>query len=216
MANYIIIGGDGKEYGPVSDVDVRQWIAEGRLAASSLAKAESDAEFRPLALFPEFAATFGVNAPAPSVPPVFSTVNSNAANAVVLEQVKAPAVGLKITAVINFVLAFWSMMELIFSHPAVEDLYAAYPQFRDPMVQKWLHLAYGPLGIGSDLFGMAMSVLVFIGARKMQALKNYEFAFVAALLALLPCVTPCCLLGLPFGIWALVVLNKTEVKSQFN
>ncbi|MEI8292115.1 MAG: DUF4339 domain-containing protein, partial [Verrucomicrobiota bacterium] len=55
MANYLIIGGDGKEYGPVTDADVRQWIAEGRLAASSLAKAESDAEFRPLANFPEFA-----------------------------------------------------------------------------------------------------------------------------------------------------------------
>jgi len=33
MANYIIIGGDGKEYGPVTDADVRQWIAEGRLSA---------------------------------------------------------------------------------------------------------------------------------------------------------------------------------------
>ena len=31
MANYIIIGGDGKEYGPVPDADVRLWIAEGRL-----------------------------------------------------------------------------------------------------------------------------------------------------------------------------------------
>ena len=55
MANYLIIGGDGKEYGPVTDADVRQWIAEGRLAGSSQAKAESDAEFRPLATFPEFA-----------------------------------------------------------------------------------------------------------------------------------------------------------------
>ena len=25
----------------------------------------------------------------------------------------------------------------------------------------------------------------------------------------------CCLLGVPFGIWALVVLNKPEVKAQF-
>ena len=55
MANYLIIGGDGKEYGPVTDAEVRQWIAEGRLAASSQAKAESDAEFRALANFPEFA-----------------------------------------------------------------------------------------------------------------------------------------------------------------
>jgi uncharacterized membrane protein len=66
MANYVIIGGDGKEYGPVTDADVRQWIVEGRLNAQSRAKAESDAEFRPLSAFPEFADALGLN---PDVPP---------------------------------------------------------------------------------------------------------------------------------------------------
>ena len=51
---YTIIGGDGKEYGPISGGDLRKWISEERLNAQSLAKAESDAEFRPLAAFPEF------------------------------------------------------------------------------------------------------------------------------------------------------------------
>ena len=65
MANYSIIGGDGKEYGPITDADVRLWIAEGRLNAHSLAKGEGDAEFRELAQFPEFAA---VLAPATIAP----------------------------------------------------------------------------------------------------------------------------------------------------
>lgn len=69
MANYFIIGGDGKEYGPVTEADVRQWITEGRLSAQSRAKAESDAEFRTLATFPEFATAFGPNAPATIAPP---------------------------------------------------------------------------------------------------------------------------------------------------
>ena len=70
MANYYIIGGDGKEYGPVTDADVRQWITEGRLNAQSLAKAESDAEFRALAQFPEFAEAYArPEAPTPIAPP---------------------------------------------------------------------------------------------------------------------------------------------------
>lgn len=70
MANYIIIGGDGKEYGPVTDADVRQWVGEGRLNAQSQAKAESDAEFRALAQFPEFAEAFApASAPATIAPP---------------------------------------------------------------------------------------------------------------------------------------------------
>ena len=58
MASYTIIGGDGKEYGPITADDISRWIAEGRLNAQSLAKAESDAEFRPLAQFPELAEIF--------------------------------------------------------------------------------------------------------------------------------------------------------------
>jgi uncharacterized membrane protein len=68
MATYIIIGGDGKEYGPVTEDDVRHWLAEGRLNAQSRAKAESDAEFRELAQFPEFATAFASAAPATIAP----------------------------------------------------------------------------------------------------------------------------------------------------
>jgi uncharacterized membrane protein len=72
MANYLIIGGDGKEYGPVTDADVRQWLAEGRLNAQSLAKSESDAEFRPLSNFPEFANAFNAGTP-PAIGPLKSS-----------------------------------------------------------------------------------------------------------------------------------------------
>jgi uncharacterized membrane protein len=68
---YTIIGGDGKEYGPISEADLRKWIAEGRLNAQSLAKAESDAEFRPLSTFPELADVLGIAvAEAPAFAPI--------------------------------------------------------------------------------------------------------------------------------------------------
>ena len=70
MANYFIIGGDGKEYGPVTDTDVHLWISEGRLNAESRAKAESDAEFRALAQFPEFAAALKSQAAPATVAPI--------------------------------------------------------------------------------------------------------------------------------------------------
>src|SRR3990172_6183329 len=55
MPTYKVIGGDQKPYGPVTDADLRQWIAEGRLNGQSLAQAEDSAEWKPLAAFPEFA-----------------------------------------------------------------------------------------------------------------------------------------------------------------
>jgi hypothetical protein len=68
MATYTIIGGDNQEYGPITDHDVRQWLAEGRLNAQSLAKGEGDAEFRPLSKFPEFADQFQTTTPGTIAP----------------------------------------------------------------------------------------------------------------------------------------------------
>jgi hypothetical protein len=32
---------------------------------------------------------------------------------------------------------------------------------------------------------------------------------------MIPCLSPCCCLGLPIGIWALVVLLDNNVKASF-
>src|SRR5882724_7977662 len=68
MASYYIIGGDTKEYGPIWTEDVRNWIAEGRLNAQSLAKGEGDTAWRTLGSFPEFAELFRT-ATTPGMPP---------------------------------------------------------------------------------------------------------------------------------------------------
>jgi len=67
----------------------------------------------------------------------------------------------------------------------------------------------------SGIVGTAIGLLVLIGARKMKRLQSYGFAMTAAIIALIPCVSPCGLLSLPFGIWALVVLLDNSVKAAF-
>lgn len=220
MANYFIIGGDGKEYGPVTDENVRQWIAEGRLNAGSMAKSESDAEFRALEAFPEFADVFAPETPAAAtVPPVMNSEPDDG-RSVALAKVKSPAVGLMVTAILNILFGVWGMVKAMFFPPDLSRFNAQLQQLHDPqieaMFQKIIHITTGPLGIVSSLFGLVLSVLILMGAVKMQSLRSYEFCVTAAILAMLPCLTPCCLIGLPMGIWALVVLRKPEVKSQFH
>jgi hypothetical protein len=70
MANYFIIGGDGKQYGPITTDDLLKWIAEGRLNAETRAKEETDTEWRALAAFPEFAEALGAQAPATDAPKI--------------------------------------------------------------------------------------------------------------------------------------------------
>ncbi len=66
---YMIIGGDGKEYGPKPDSEVREWIAEGRLNAQSQIRGQSDADWRILGDLSEFAGDlFGATPSAPATP----------------------------------------------------------------------------------------------------------------------------------------------------
>jgi hypothetical protein len=52
---YKIIGGDGREYGPATAEQVREWIAQGRANARTAARATDGAEWRALGEFAEFA-----------------------------------------------------------------------------------------------------------------------------------------------------------------
>jgi hypothetical protein len=36
-----------------------------------------------------------------------------------------------------------------------------------------------------------------------------------AIVAMLPCFLPCCCLGLPVGIWAVMVISKPDVHAAF-
>jgi predicted Zn finger-like uncharacterized protein len=75
-------------------------------------------------------------------------------------------------------------------------------------------LTSGVTGITSDIFGVALAVLILVGAIKMKGLSSYGLAMTACIVSMLPCHA-CCCLGLPFGIWGLVMLNKPEVKDAF-
>ncbi|WP_426749524.1 hypothetical protein [Myxococcus sp. Y35] len=62
---------------------------------------------------------------------------------------------------------------------------------------------------------LVLNAIVFFGALKMKNLQSYGLAMAASIIAVIPCCGPCACLGIPVGIWSLVVLNKPEVKSAF-
>lgn len=62
---YKILGGDGKEYGPISADTLRQWVNEGRANAQTQVQAEGGAGWTALGQLAEFAPLFS----APPIPP---------------------------------------------------------------------------------------------------------------------------------------------------
>ena len=70
---YKIIGGDQREYGPISVDQMRQWIAEARIDARTRVCAEGSNDWKPLATFPELAALLPSQLPPLTAPPLAST-----------------------------------------------------------------------------------------------------------------------------------------------
>jgi len=59
MAHYNIIGGDKKEYGPISFDQVQGWIREGRANAQTMIQTDSKSKCVPLGQCPEFVSLLG-------------------------------------------------------------------------------------------------------------------------------------------------------------
>jgi hypothetical protein len=70
-------------------------------------------------------------------------------------------------------------------------------------------------GLAVDFLGFFLQILVIFGAYHMMSLQNRTLAFSASVISCIPCLTACCVLGIPFGIWALVVINDSAVKQHF-
>ena len=73
MATYSIIGHDQKQYGSVTEDQLRQWIREGRANAQTRVQAEGSTEWKSLSEIPEFAAALKGALP-PPLPPAATTV----------------------------------------------------------------------------------------------------------------------------------------------
>jgi tRNA A-37 threonylcarbamoyl transferase component Bud32 len=119
-------------------------------------------------------------------------------------QVRGPAAGLMVTAGIAFVqwaaVGFSYSLE-IWSQPGWN------------IRQSWLvDIVLGPVLCGLALV-LAVSVFV-VGARKLRRFHSYEFVLIACVFAILPWSLGA-LVGIPIGIWGLVVLQRPEVKAAF-
>lgn len=121
-------------------------------------------------------------------------------------RVAGPAVALIITGVLGIV-----AQALVL----IVNLVELAGGMRRPGQQAMPVIFSGGLGVGMAGIELLIGIVVVIGAVKMKNLENYGFAMAAAVLAMVPCMSPCCLLGLPFGIWALVVLSDAGVKAAF-
>ena len=192
---YRIVGEDGKEYGPVSLEEIKRWLIEGRVNANTMVMPEGGTRWQKLSEFPELSGSTGGTAAAEG-------------------KVSGPAVGLIVTAIIGFVFQAIGIVTNLIGTAAFNP----FPNGNAPpgFNPEALRMFQGTVGVVFNFIAIAVGVVILLGALKMKKLESREWAMTASILAMIPCISPCCVVGIPIGIWALVVLSKPEVKSAFH
>jgi predicted Ser/Thr protein kinase len=107
-------------------------------------------------------------------------------------QVKGPAIGLILTGIVNWV-----------AIPLVLLVAATVQNDVDRRTLVWV----------LPLAGLILSAVIFAAGLKLKRLEAYTLCVVGSVLAIL--VTPGNLIGLPIGIWALVVLTQRDMRAAF-
>lgn len=122
-------------------------------------------------------------------------------------QVGAPAIGLIVTAIIGIL---WQLVSVVLNllGTGLGAMGAAEGGGISGIFS-------GVIGLVFNVVWLLMGGLVIFGALKMKNLQSYGLSMAAAVIAALPCTSPCCFLGLPLGIWAIVVLMNQDVKASF-
>jgi hypothetical protein len=131
--------------------------------------------------------------------------------AVAAAKVNAPAIGLMVTAGIGILAQLISIVMNVLGTGMNMASMAGDAGTPDAVAA----MMGGTLGVISSIMGILIGGLILFGAMKMRQLNNWGLALAASILAMIPCLSPCCCLGLPIGIWALVVLLDNNVKASF-
>jgi tRNA A-37 threonylcarbamoyl transferase component Bud32 len=108
-------------------------------------------------------------------------------------QVKGPGTGLVVTAILN-----WVAIPLVL--------------FITALWVKGVGAGPTPLLL-VPLSALVLSSIILVAGLKMKRLQAYGLAVAGSILAIL--VTPGNLIGLPIGIWSLVVLSQRQVREAF-
>jgi len=123
-------------------------------------------------------------------------------------QLSGPSTGLLVTGIVGGVL---SLMSLVF-HTIGAGIAS---MMLDRIPREFIGLYQG-FGIAAVcVVELLVAAFIIYMSFKMKQAEEWPLAITASILAMIPCISPCCIVGLPVGIWCLVVLNKPEVKAAF-
>jgi hypothetical protein len=124
-------------------------------------------------------------------------------------KVVAPAIALMVVGILG--LAFSLLNVVVAIIQPVQPIDPNAPEF----IQEIQRQSAGPLAAVLQSVFLIVNTLIIFGALKMMKLRSWGWAMTSTVLAMVNVGTCCCVVGLPIGIWSVVILSMEDVKQAF-
>ena len=162
---YKIVGGDQREYGPVTSDQVREWISTGRANAQTLASFEG-APWKPLSSYPEFADALRTATP-PPLPPgtVPGAMPGQPAQAYTAVRSNNVAIAGLVCAVIGLCCSPLSLVGLVLSIVGFLQIQKAPQTYSTPKVVPIIGIVLG-------LLALVLNVIFFASGAFGEMMRN--------------------------------------------
>jgi len=209
MADEWFYSSKGQRYGPVSSEQLKQSAQSGQLLPTDLVWSQGAAGWLPAATVPDLfpsAASGDIHQSGSVSPPISPSPHVNYESLTpatsARQMVTLPGIFLMVSAAVGMLGS--SVCAVVAYLQSVGIMAGG----KDP--------ASSAIAAVYFVVTVLASALVLIGGFKMLRLRSYQFVMASTVVAMIPCIGPCfAVLGVPFGIWAMVVLLKPEVKQAF-
>jgi hypothetical protein len=152
------------------------------------------------------------NNPYAPVTPQWSSPNGGASN-------KGSTTQFTVLGILFLLLALVGLAGSLLTIAGVLTQYASGEVAPPPNADKAQQMGFwvGYWGFFSVIVASVLSLpIVAIAGINMLRLKGLVLAKFGAVLLCIPGLTSCCILGVPFGIWAIIVLNGESAKQNFS
>ena len=127
----------------------------------------------------------------------------------VRSQLKVPAIGLLVAGIVNLLATLMVLLLPVLAHLTIGfDEGSGFVEGKSTFAEATF------LSIVIAICSLVSGIILVLGAARMFDLQSYGIALIAAVVAILPCAIgfP---ISLPFGIWALIVVLRHDVRNSF-
>jgi hypothetical protein len=135
-----------------------------------------------------------------------------------MASVIAPAICLLIVSIIGLLCDGFNFVRVLtMPPPRAEDVVRIFPGFKgqEKQLDEQLKAMTGPVAAAFSAVFLVLCLVTLFGSLAMLAGRMRWLGILGSIAAMVNLGSCCCVLGLPFGIWSLVVLLNEDVKNAF-